>query len=195
MTQDKQLPKKELILQAAASVFTSKGFYDAKIDEIAQKAGVGKGTVYEYFKSKGELFYQVHKESISTYCTMIEKEVDMEHTTKEKLLAIVKKTLKIGAHMIPSGNVSVVGTYIKDENFILWLRGMINQHMEFLEGIIREGVNKGEIKPVNEKILSRLLFGGVGFLIGPIGRINLDKVDIDQLAAEIVEYYFTSIEI
>jgi len=44
------------ILEAATKVFASKGFHAAKVEEIAEEARVGKGTIYEYFASKSELF-------------------------------------------------------------------------------------------------------------------------------------------
>jgi AcrR family transcriptional regulator len=51
--------KSEAILRAAARVFAREGFRDATIDGIAAKAGIGKGTVYEYFRSKQDLFFAV----------------------------------------------------------------------------------------------------------------------------------------
>ncbi|MDH7498134.1 MAG: helix-turn-helix domain-containing protein, partial [Syntrophomonadaceae bacterium] len=51
--------KRQLILEAAARVFSQRGYHQAKVEEIAAAAGVGKGTVYEYFDSKLELFQQM----------------------------------------------------------------------------------------------------------------------------------------
>ncbi|KUK10884.1 MAG: Transcriptional regulator, TetR family [Clostridia bacterium 41_269] len=51
--------KKRRILDAAAKVFSKKGFHKAKIEEIAKEAGIGKGTIYEYFASKEELFKEM----------------------------------------------------------------------------------------------------------------------------------------
>ena len=48
--------KMAVILRAALLVFAKKGFYDATMEDIAQKAGVAKGTLYLYFASKEELF-------------------------------------------------------------------------------------------------------------------------------------------
>jgi AcrR family transcriptional regulator len=48
--------KKADILDAAAVVFAREGFANAKIADIAIEAGIGKGTVYEYFRSKEEMF-------------------------------------------------------------------------------------------------------------------------------------------
>ncbi len=55
--------KRKRILDAASELFAHFGFKKTSIDEIAQKAGIGKGTVYLVSKSKADLFYQVvHRE-------------------------------------------------------------------------------------------------------------------------------------
>ena len=54
---DKSLPKSERILLAAADVFSRKGYLQATLDEIIEIADTGKGTVYNYFKNKDNLFY------------------------------------------------------------------------------------------------------------------------------------------
>lgn len=51
--------KHTAILDAAYSLFGSKGFYETKMSEVAEQAGIAKGTVYLYFKSKEELFTAV----------------------------------------------------------------------------------------------------------------------------------------
>ncbi|MGO9022099.1 MAG: TetR/AcrR family transcriptional regulator [Syntrophobacteraceae bacterium] len=50
---------KERILDAALEVFSLKGFHPATMDEIAEKAGVGKGTLYRYFETKEKLFAEL----------------------------------------------------------------------------------------------------------------------------------------
>ena len=53
----KPLPgKKEQILEAATSIFLDRDYSRVRMEEIAEAAGVGKGTVYEYFKNKEDLF-------------------------------------------------------------------------------------------------------------------------------------------
>lgn len=51
--------KKERILEAAAQVFAMRGYSGTLVADIAVQAGVGKGTVYEYFDSKEDLFFAV----------------------------------------------------------------------------------------------------------------------------------------
>lgn len=51
--------KARLITEAAAVVFAERGFRSARVADIAERAGIGKGTVYEYFHSKEEVFLAV----------------------------------------------------------------------------------------------------------------------------------------
>lgn len=55
----KKEEKRYLIIQAAASVFAHKGYSGTAIADIAVQAEIGKGTIYEYFKSKEDLFFAV----------------------------------------------------------------------------------------------------------------------------------------
>ena len=50
--------KKRQILEAAIAVFARKGVGNTRIAEIAAEAGTGKGTIYEYFRSKEQLFQE-----------------------------------------------------------------------------------------------------------------------------------------
>jgi AcrR family transcriptional regulator len=60
----KKRDKRTRIIEAAARVFAQKGFASTTIAEIATQAEIGKGTVYEYFKSKEDLFFAVFERYI-----------------------------------------------------------------------------------------------------------------------------------
>lgn len=61
------------IIQAALAEFVEKGFAETKLNDIAKRAGVVKGTIYRYFASKEELFREVVRQSVSTNLEMINK--------------------------------------------------------------------------------------------------------------------------
>ena len=61
---DKDKKRKE-ILQAAMQVFAREGYHRARMEEVAEEAGIGKGTVYEYFSSKTDLFIALHEHMLS----------------------------------------------------------------------------------------------------------------------------------
>lgn len=80
------------ILKAASEIFATKGFDSATINEIADKADLGVGTVYNYFKSKDEIFIETFISDIDVETkfdldieTLVEKEIAeiiMEYITK-----------------------------------------------------------------------------------------------------------------
>ncbi len=58
--------KKERIIKAAARVFARNGYTGTLMAQVAQAAGIGKGTIYEYFRSKELLFFAVFENLIIT---------------------------------------------------------------------------------------------------------------------------------
>ena len=57
MPRVKTVSKKLVILEAAARVFAAKEFHQVLIDDVASEAGVGKGTIYRYFETKEDLYF------------------------------------------------------------------------------------------------------------------------------------------
>ena len=71
---DKDKKRRE-ILQAAMQVFARDGYHRAKIESVAEEAGIGKGTVYEYFKSKADLFIALHDHMLTELKSFYMKEL------------------------------------------------------------------------------------------------------------------------
>src|SRR5262245_38495779 len=64
--------RRQAILEAAAAVFVADGFAAAKLDDVAEKAGVAKGTIYLHFKDKQDLFEQMVREAVSPVIARLE---------------------------------------------------------------------------------------------------------------------------
>lgn len=82
--------KLELILDAAYDLFGSNGFYETKISDIAHQAGIAKGTVYLYFKSKEELFMAVTRRDCEHFLDGLDTNLQNCSTMAERLLVIAK---------------------------------------------------------------------------------------------------------
>lgn len=84
--QDKQLTRKERerltrrneIIDAARHVFSLRGFADATLEEIAERAEFGKGTLYNYFQNKEELFEAVIDTSYERLLEIAQEETQNE---------------------------------------------------------------------------------------------------------------------
>lgn len=81
------------ILRAAAEVFSRKGFYSATTDDVARAAGVSKGLVFNYFRSKDDLLEAILREHL-TASLRIWSELPPSGTAEEQLGEIFDRTME-----------------------------------------------------------------------------------------------------
>lgn len=74
------------IVYHATAVFAKKGYNATTIDDIAERAGIGKGTIYEYFRSKQDLFFAVFDAYMTQYFNSLEAQTPGEQSTAEQQL-------------------------------------------------------------------------------------------------------------
>lgn len=157
--EEKEAVKKNL-LEEAARHFAEKGFEDANINDIAVGAGYAKGTVYNYFRSKEELFGEVIAEAA-------------RRTVKRYRSAPVHKSARKSLRELALADVSVLR---EEESFIKVLAGeamnprsdnygLIMTHLgEFIEmitNILDTGVAGGEIRDDRPSVQLSLAFLGL----------------------------------
>ncbi|MEJ5348324.1 MAG: TetR/AcrR family transcriptional regulator [Desulfosoma sp.] len=82
---------RERILIAAQEVFSHKGFHQATMDEIAERAEVGKGTIYRHFPSKENLFHQL----VQIRLKELEAEAERVLDSEDDVLSMIEKYLYI----------------------------------------------------------------------------------------------------
>jgi len=68
----KKIAKRQAIIQAAIEVFGKKSFRDSNISEIARRANVAEGTIYQYFRNKEDLFFSIPIEKTREFCGELE---------------------------------------------------------------------------------------------------------------------------
>ncbi|OGK08057.1 MAG: hypothetical protein A2Y63_03870 [Candidatus Riflebacteria bacterium RBG_13_59_9] len=78
------------ILDAATEVIRDKGIMNATVDDIAQRAGVAKGTVYLYFKSKEDVFVEMVVQKANETLMAVRSEVAQKSGTWEKLRTAIR---------------------------------------------------------------------------------------------------------
>ena len=88
--------KRPRLVTAATAVFAEKGYASTRVADIAERAGVGKGTVYEYFSSKEELLFAVFESINEEISSRMKHALSEGESTKEKLIAL----LQLGAEVI-----------------------------------------------------------------------------------------------
>ena len=82
------------IIDAAATCFMESGYSDASIDDVARRLGATKGMIYHYFKSKADLFFEVHRVGMAININAIEPLIARDMSPKQKLIAICRAHLR-----------------------------------------------------------------------------------------------------
>lgn len=90
-----QIDRKKLILQSALQNFIEEGYDRATMQDIADKAGVGKGTIYEYFSSKEELFSEVVLTGIHNMCQELLQTLAEPGTIYGKVKRLYAKNIQL----------------------------------------------------------------------------------------------------
>ncbi|SET37109.1 transcriptional regulator, TetR family [Natronincola peptidivorans] len=169
------------IIQAAFKVFSKHGFHEAKMEEIARKAGIGKGTVYEYFSSKKELFQEMIRRMIEVYIEGAKGIAAGKKTTREKLIAFADYHGKFLQHHIDMTET----TGFKYDNLSVgmkqWLREEQRKIHDFLLAIIEGGIKNQEFRQEIDIETAALTI---------MGAINLNyakQIYFDQKKAEDID--------
>ncbi len=87
---NRSLDKKERILEAATRTFAEKGFFNAKISEIARQAEVADGTIYLYFKNKDDILIQIFEYMVERHLENIRQAVSRGGSPEEKIRMFIR---------------------------------------------------------------------------------------------------------
>ena len=178
--------KRELIIEAAEKIFSQKGFFQAKVEEIAAEAGVGKGTVYEYFASKEEVFKQMLLE-VSKDIQLEILKADENSTATEKIETIVKQHLNfILKHKNMAKMMMQEHLTMSDEMFQS-LKASKEEKLKALQNIVAKGIKNGEFREdISPKVTSHLIFGANLSLSGDILEGD-NGMSTDELTHRVID--------
>jgi AcrR family transcriptional regulator len=178
------------ICAAALEVFAEKGFAAAKLDEIARRAGVSKGTLYLYFKDKEELFRAVVRNNVSPNIDSVRDAILASDLPFAQLAPMFLARLSAVAGSMPLGAVvkMVIG---ESGNFPelarVWHDQVVSKALAVLVALIERAQQKGEVRPGDPRLHAFTLMGPM--LMGLIYREVLQPaggapLDIEALAKQ-----------
>lgn len=154
--------KRLKILLASKDVFEAMGYHEAKISEIAKVAGVGKGTVYEYFNSKQSLFEEMVIFLIDMGFDMMSKQISEKDNAFDRLKVIqaMEKEISLNHGKLFSlilSRISYASETLKSKFFMTR-----DRELKLIEGIIESGIKEGIFKDINTKYFALIFKGAMG---------------------------------
>lgn len=140
--------KRERIYSSAAKIFARDGFEKANMSEIAKSAGVSKGSLYDYFENKEDLYLAVSIHAISESRKNIDSIIDDEKNFFDQLKDIfhqgVKFVIKNREYAQLYANISSCGM----EEFAKRLTLKVEKHTaDYYKDVLKKGIDDGTLRP------------------------------------------------
>jgi AcrR family transcriptional regulator len=170
--------RRQEILDAALAVFAEKGFYGARMNDIARRAAISQGTVYLYFESKEEIFKSLVQESLSPRILQLAQMArEFEGPTSE-LIRLIIRSLVMFLHrnngaVLPKLMIAESGNFPELARF--YRKEVTDRMLAVFEGIVRRGIERGEFRGINPEQGGRLIF--VPAMFTAIWRASLGALD------------------
>ena len=166
MVSDNQTVKKEekleRILETAGSLFATGDFQNVLMDEIATAAKVGKGTLYNYFKSKEDLFFSIIRSRLERLLSLLENTYDTRNDTLKNLRSFV-----IHLHKFMSKHPHFYLILKREENSFDRTGNEVIQQLQermylLMGSIVEQGVREGVFrKKMENQLVTWLILGMV----------------------------------
>ena len=155
LTKEAQKERRKEIFAASLHLFLEKGFTETSMREIADAAGIGKSTLYDYYKSKDEILVSYYQNELRRIMKHAEKIAKQDISNKEKLTQIMYMHL---AYLLENRknfwrlSMEAQRLSIESQGKIQVFR---HSYQDLLKQIVADGVQAGEFRSINPQITAR----------------------------------------
>ena len=158
--------KYQRILDAAVEVIAESGYFQARVTDIAARAGVADGTIYLYFKNKEQILMAALDSAFDTFMETAKQELASIADPREKLRHLAFMHLdRLGANR---GLAMVVQTELRQS--AKFLADFSHRHMvayfDLVRAILRDGQTSGHFRTeISDRIAANCFFGSLDSLV------------------------------
>ncbi|MEK6794114.1 MAG: TetR/AcrR family transcriptional regulator [Spirochaetota bacterium] len=161
---------RQIILKRATELFAQFGLKKTSVDQIAENAGIAKGTIYNYFKSKEELFTAIIRSEAEKFVDTITGALKDCKTSEEKLRTFFLTEFDLLFEYINLFNTAHKGSHIHE--LMTSIGKETDEYYQKMHGIMtsifEEGIRDGSFKSIDYRTLADIvveLFKNMGFPI------------------------------
>jgi len=161
--------KRDSIAQSATELFLYKGYSNLTVSEIAQKAGVAKGSIYKYFDSKEDIVFEIIERAQDLYDKEILYNIEKSTTIEDKILALFDLCISDDEQGIQRRKLYKEFISIcldtPSEKMVNYLYNIKIKYTTWLKKILNDGISQGVLKSESIKLADGLFVIGEGILL------------------------------
>ncbi len=177
------------ILAAASKIFAARQYHEVLCDEIAAEAGIGKGTIYRYFRTKEDLYFATILQGYEAINESLATAIAAEATPARRLERIARELFEYFWD-----RRYFYSLLYRNEQRFLAQEGRLQKNREHLvkivEQTIREGIESGVFRRVDTKTAAELFLG----MIRAVNVFRRDSDRLDDLVKELIGLWTRGIE-
>ena len=185
--------KRKKIFKAAAHKFSHQGVDGATMQEIADAAGVGKGTLYRYFDDKADLISSLAEIGFDRIAKKIETGIKGVDDPKEQLEKAVEIQLKFYNQYRDVCRFLTRESLGYKDKFERQIKRIRKGYTVAIEDIIARGIEKGEFKDIDLEVAATNLIGALNITVLHWFMFK-DEFPVEKLRKGILEVYFEGIK-
>ncbi len=153
--------KRERILSAAVKIFAHNGFYNAKVSQVAEAAGVADGTIYLYFKNKDDLLISAFEDRMQQLIDRLQTELArIEGGALLKVRRCIELHLRLAIEERELAEFITVELRQSSKFIKEYKNRKFVDYLGILRGVLEQGQQEGSIDPdLDINVVARALFG------------------------------------
>ena len=190
LTEEQQQRRRKEIFDACVHLFLEKGFNETSMREIAEAAGVGKSTLYDYFKSKDAILVFYFDGEIQKFTAKAQKIAEQNLGVSEKLKQIMEMHLRY----LVDNRLFYLKLTLEAQRLPMESQQQIqitrHAYQDMLRALVEEGIQSGEFREINPLFATRSIFSllsTVAFTTRPTGTP-------EEMLQDAIGIFFTGIQ-
>ncbi|MBL7175004.1 MAG: TetR/AcrR family transcriptional regulator [Desulfobacteraceae bacterium] len=186
----KDSEKYHRIIDAATKIFAKKGFFQAKVSEIAKEARVADGTIYLYFEGKDAILISLFEEQMELVLDNMRAQISKEEDAAKKIEKFALTHLKLIEKNRDMAEIIQVELRHSSKFMKEYKNEKFAEYLNIIDEIIREGQEKGIFKKeIIPSIAKRAFFGALDEMSRFWVLSSSRRYNIETAAKQISGYF------
>jgi TetR/AcrR family transcriptional regulator, cholesterol catabolism regulator len=190
LTKEDQAKRRHEIFHQVVNVFLKKGFQETSMREIAEAAGLGKSTLYDYFKTKDEILVYFFEDQLNDMTEDAQKIALQNSSANIRLRQVMEKYIEISqANKSLFLKLTQEAQRLKPESQ-KQVQEKRYAYQDLVRALIDEGIREGVFRKVNSLLAARLLISSMGTVVYGSRLIGTPQ----EMLKETLDIFFKGIE-
>jgi AcrR family transcriptional regulator len=191
LTEEEQEKRRHEIFHSVLNIFLKKGFQETSMREIAETAGLGKSTLYDYFKTKDDILLYYFEDQLNDLIEAAQKIAAQNKSADKRLRETVQMHLEfLQANKNLFMKLSMEAQRLKPDSQKK-VQERRHAYQDLIRGLIDEGIREGSFRKVDSLLAARILITAMAPVVFTTRPTNSPQ----EIVKETLNIFFKGIEV